>query len=217
MKSNKYLVLILSLFLLLLSAFVLAGCGGSTPQLNKDASLKTEWGALVQYKINDKWEEKSPSSLASYASVWYTTENNKLGIRVTINNPNNSTYKYSSTSTYSDWVKSEEKNHSDEGISSSLSSSVDAYKLPSYSDFTITEVGDKEAADITFRIYKETYTVSYSDKLAQEMKAKNPDFKQKEDCTTYYAVIKDGSHDMEISSSSDAILDSFLKTLSVKW
>ena len=66
-------------------------------------------------------------------------------------------------------------------------------------------------------VSKMKYTSTYSDSRAAEFRESNPDFEKTQSSTTYYAVIKDGSHDMEITAGSEKLLRDFLGTCTIKW
>ena len=176
------------------------------PPLNKDASLKTEWGAVLQYKVNSDWNETGPNSSDSSAFVQYGSEDGFLWIDIT--NTKGSLYKYNSESTYSDWIDYQEEYHTQ---------APKDQDDPTYTDYSLEEIGTKQIGELEFRIYKMTYTVSFPDSFYEKVKAEKSDFKQNDSATYYYALIKDGPHDLEITANSEPLLNEFLGTLSIKW
>lgn len=227
--GKKIIATIVASVIAIAIASGLCGCSGGVSSLNKDASLETDWGTVLQYKVNSNWEESDSASSDSLASVYYTDKNTKESIFISIDDADNLTYKYSSDSTYSDWIK-----NSEETYTRSAQDQADWYKknmtgqnykeeyadpdmYPSYSNYSLDEVGQKDVSGCTFRIYKRSYTVTFSDSYIERAKEKNPDIQKTTDSTSYCAILKDGSHDMEITASSEALLNSFLSTLSIKW
>lgn len=217
-------------FAVMVSAIVLSlflsGC--SSVNLNKDASFRTDWGATVQYKVNSDWEEKEGLSTDSYYSIDYSSKNGKDTLFIWMSNTESSTYKYSSRSTYSQWLEDNEKTYSQ-----SAQEQADAYKqlsgsraskdltnpeaYPDYTGYTLNEAGTETVDGIEFRLYKMSYTRTYSDSQFAKMQENNPDkqIEQTEQITRYIAVVKNGVYDIEVMASNEAILKGVLDSMTI--
>lgn len=206
----------------------LAGCGNSVA-LTKDESLKTEWGTVLQYKIGDDWETLPGYSIKTSVTTSYYDEATESSLGIDLEDTNSAVYEYDTTSTYSDWLQSKEefytKSAQDQADWYKENITGDSYEeeyaqpenYADYTDFSIEEIGSEEVAGVEFRLYEMKYTSTYSDAWMEKIGEKNPDFDQVNHAVTYYAIVKDGEHDLEISANSEALLKSFLKTLTIKW
>lgn len=232
MKSISKLSVPPFIFAISLCGLLLTFCGCSaTPNLSKDASLRTEWGTVLQYKINSDWHTVSDYSSDSQASIYYANEESKDTLSIEVDNTNSSVYKYSSASTFGDYLDlqeeyfsqtAEQQARSYKDYNSHSSSSIDLSKAenhPDYSDYSISEIKKEKIDGVEFRIYKQSYTATYSDSYVQTIHQNNPDsnFQKIQHATKYLALVKDGRHDLEITANNEALLNAFLETLSVRW
>ena len=236
--TNSVRSLFSRLALIGIAIICIAGCSSITYRLDRDKSLTTSWGSVFQYKIDSRWSEPEWSSKVSnddnFASALYSSDNEDdwLGVSIHAQNPNGSLTKYSSTSTYGDWIDSQEKNYSQtaeeqaawhkEHISKYTSSDPaldDPNHYPDYKDFSLNQIGDRTINGAEFRLYKMEYTLSYSEKAYATLKEKNPGTStpQQQRMTEFYAIVKDGSHDVEINTTNSQLLNDFLNTLQIKW
>lgn len=153
-------------------------------------------------------------------------------VSVTVENTNSSLWKYSSEATYGDWLDSREEYYSRSAEEQAAwykenmsdysgydEERAKAESYPDYKNYKMSEAGSFDIDGVSFRLYKMTYTISYSDAAWSKLKERHPDanVKQTSDYDIYYAVVKDGSHDAVISASDERLLKDFLKTLQIKW
>lgn len=211
------------------ACLVIVGCGSAASasyKLDRDKSIKTEWGAVAQYKIDSNWEEKTATSLKSHAITSYKTDKDKGNALVLdIANTGDSSYKYSSDSTYGDWLDSQENiymNTKPEEMAEAARAAGDtaatADDYPTYSNYKMEELGAQVVDGLEWRLYKMSYTRAYTDAKTQMLKEKDPNFQQSQNNEVYYAIIKDGTHDFEVYVySNQKLLKDFLDTLTVKW
>ena len=211
-------------------AFSCLGCSASSYSLTRDKSLSTDWGTVFQFKVDPNWTEAdSPKGTESMVFASYFSADHNEGASITATNTKHSSYKYSTTATYGDWMDSNEhffsrtaKEQAQEyeklmGSSSSYKkeyASEDHY--PDYKDCSISELGKESVSGTDFRLYKMKYTSAYSDAAYENIK-KDSTIKQVMEHESYYAIVKDGSRDVEITATSEKILRDFLRTLEIKW
>ncbi|MCH4184486.1 MAG: hypothetical protein LKF61_03275 [Eggerthellaceae bacterium] len=200
--------------------------------LNKDDSVTTKWGTMLQYKIDKDWEKSSYSiNDKSMADEDYHNSDDTIFVGLSIDNTNDSSYKYSTTSTYADWQDSMERRctatpteQAEEYKTTTPQNSsyyddelADADCYPTYSDYSLSEKDPITINNNKFRIYKLHYKATSSDTAYTEEKENNPNAEQSTACDVAFALIKDGTHDIEVSASSEALLKSYLNTLEIKW
>ena len=199
MKSSFKVVLCLVAAIVPVCLF---GCSGGTAasyNLNKDASFSTDWGALLQYKIDSSWEEHGASSFVSYSG-------NNGFVGIDIQDTNSSLYQYSTDKSYADWQDRQREHGLDSG-----SDDIE------YSNYSLEEAGTTTIDGYDFRLYKEKYTATYSDELLEKFKESDPNAQKTQENEMCHAVIKDGTHDMVITASSESLLNDFVKTMTIKW
>lgn len=221
-KTKKVLLVCMAAAFTLAMSLSVCGCSkGYT--LDKDDSILTEWGTRVQYKIDSSWDTLGPSDSSFSSSADYYTKD--LYLHISLEDTEDSLYEYSSKSTYADWVDSEEEflSQTPEEQAEQLGGDPeypdlsDPDNYPQYSNASINEVGTITADGNEFRVYKVSYTATYSDSYYLEAHEKNPDFEQVQDTEMYYALLKDGDHDVEIIATSEGLLNDFMKTLEISW
>ena len=230
MKKSKRVSIVVAVVLAAIAALAISGC--SNYKLDKDGSLKTEWGTVFQYKVDSNWTEDRNDALNDdgVASVYYSSEGGEEFIDIFIENTDDGSYQYSSDSTYADWLSCQEETYSasaadqadwyEENFSDSSyydPEQADPNNYPDFTNYSMTEENPITADDMEFRVYKMEYTSTYSDSEYAEIKEKNPDFKQSTDNVIYYAILKDGEHDVEIATSDRKLLKNFMKTLEISW
>lgn len=206
MTQHKHYLMRTMALVVIAAVILLAVCGcSSSPKLDKDASIKTTWGELVQYKIPSDWEStKNSEELDFIAAKGY--EHGDDWIDVVTNNTKDRNYsRIHDDTTYSDWVQSQEEQHSGEakGESSRVGTTIE------YSDYKLEQTGTKEIDGVEFRLYEATYKYKAIDSQIADYD------KSTQYC--YYAVVKDGTHDLRIGSNNKAVFNSFLDTITIKW
>lgn len=198
MSISKYTKVALGVVAAIALSLCCFGCAGAAYNLDKDAALETDWGATVQYKVDSTWNEQSLPGFVEYKG-----EDDSL--IMTITDVNSSFYKFSKKSTYADWLKHEEIY---------LVTPTDNW---TYSNGTVEEVGTMEIDGVEFRVYKETYTVTYTEKMMNQFKEQGSEEAQVHEEVYFKAVVKDGAHDMEIAASSEELLNAVAATMIINW
>ena len=203
--------------------FAIAGCS-SGYNLDKDASLKTDWGTVLQYKVDSNWKDTSLDSNSSYsASASYDSEEGDDFIIVHVDNTRGSSYGTPDIQTYEEWEDGLKKT-----FSRSAQDQVDWYKemlsedrsvdeFPDYSNCSLDEQDPITVGDTEFRTFKLKYTVTYSDEAYKKAKENQTDLQQSHEGENYYAVLKDGEHDMEVTATSYGLLKDFMNTMEISW
>lgn len=186
-------------------------CSGPSYKLDRDKSIRTEWGATVQFKIDKSWEELWSFDNDDSSDIAFSggSEKSHTYVSVEIENTGSRLYKYDSSSTYGDWLDIQEKYGSSGSNDPDYAYSVD--------DYSIGQIGTVETDGDEFRVYKERYTITYDDSTYAKYKENEPDSKQTNTREMYYAVLKDGKHDMEVSANNEKLLKDFLSTMKISW
>ena len=204
-----------------------SGLLGSSYSLTKDQSIKTDWKTTLQFKVDPSWKDtSSPSNDEDSASASYADEKGEPWVNISLKNVDGMYYKLNSATTYEDWIKlngnvytlsAEEQAQfykdtmADSSYYNANQASADNY--PDYKDYSLKELGSKTIDGVGFRLYKMKVTVSMSDKMYNKAKQNNSEAKQTTVMEVYYAIVKDGNHDLEIAASSEKLLNDFLSTL----
>ena len=211
--SKRTIIIIAAIVVVAIVVAIVAGvsCSGPSYKLDKDESVRTEWGTTVQFKIDKNWEEMLPSNNEWWSRTSFTNNANKNHAYVSINleNAGSRLYKYDKSGTYSEWLDSQEEYFGTTSDHSDLGFTVD--------DYSIKQAGTIDVDGNEFRLYKEQRVETYDDSTYAKYKEKNPDIKQTNEHETYYAVFKDGRHDMEVSANSEKLLRDLLGTMSISW
>lgn len=215
-KPNKRLVAIVAaVTAIVIFVAIAAGvsCSGPSYKLDKDESIRTEWGTTVQFKIDKNWETNSTSNQNNEWSVHESyfgpaDSSDRAYVFIDLENTGHRIYKYDSTATYSDWLESN-KDFFDRHATSENGVTQENYSMD--------ELGTIKVDGNEFRLYKQHYTLSYDDAAYAKAKEKNPDAKQNTDLNTYYALIKDGKHDMEVTANTEKLLKDLLGTMKISW
>lgn len=224
---------VLALLIMLTAiALLCVSCTSKSYNLNRDKSLSTNWGDTLQFRIDSNWSTDSPDYNSDFSkSMYFYNSDENLALSITAENTTRSSYKYSSTKTYGDWIDWTESlfsrsaaNQADEYKQTHSKDDEDydpEYASPdNYCDFTdcsITELASENNNGNNFKIYKLNYKASYSDAAYANLKNKWPDLEREYENERYYALVKDGTHDLEISTDDEGMLRAFLKTLTIDW
>lgn len=208
--SKRTIIIIAAIVVVAIVVAIVAGvsCSGPSYKLDKDESVRTEWGTAVQFKVDKGWEEKVISDSESSACTSYSggEEKAKLFIFIDIDNTRGRTYKYSSSATYGDWLDNQEE------FIEELSS-----EYLTYSGYSMDQLGDIDVDGNEFRLYKQQYTMTYRDDKYAEVKEKNPEAQKSYETTMFYAVLKDGRHDMVVDANNEKLLKDVLGTMTISW
>lgn len=231
-ESKACPIFIVAVISAMLVASVLTSCSAKSYSLTKDASLVSGWGDMIQFKVDENWGDgqDSNSSLGTtYCSgSWTSFDSENLrseGIRITMWNTNDISYKYYDENTYAGWQESMAKRYSepaeaqaDEQTSNSASISTDGDTSDTaYSNCSIKDTGTVKVDGKTFRTFSVTYHYKLSDSEYKVAKALSQDAKQEGDCTDCYGIIKDGNHDIEVYASEPQLLKDVLSTMEFSW
>lgn len=230
--AKKFGVLVV---VMALCALFVVGCFGPNYKLDRDKSLSTSWGTVLQYKVDNGWSERdSAYSSEDSASVSYESDdgNDSLFLNISVDNPSGSLRKYDSDSTYGDWLDSKEEYYTQsaeeqaawyrENMSDYLSENPtlgDANYYPDFKDYSMSELGSIDVDGTSFRLYKMEYTISYTDAAYANAKEKYPDsdIEQSRKEELFFAIVKDGLHDAEIATTNEKLLKDFMGTMQIKW
>lgn len=217
-KRRNLIVIALAVFVAL---FINACSGASSAKpynLTKDEAIKTEWGAIIQFKIDEDWEEDEFYSEYDFFQndEKYTTsyhsqprdDGSEDYIYISIMNTDHEYYSNESTNTYA-------------GFREDLESYKEMF-VEDNDDLKSEDVSIEEQEPITidgieYRVYRLSFEVSYSDEQYEKIKENYPEIPQNDIFEQYYAVVKDGEHDMEIESYDKELLIDFANAVEVKW
>lgn len=214
---------------IMLAAAMLGGCSGKSYSLTKDAALVSKWGDTVQFKVDKSWDDSDTSySDDGYCAEYWGSKDSKSasanGVTLMLWNTDERAYKYHESGTYAGWQKSMEERYSKsaedkakELNSYPTSSTVDADEVSSYSNCSIQDMGAVTVDGQEVRTFSVSYHYKYSDSKYQKLKEHSSGAKQEGDATEYYGLIKDGKHDLEVSTKDSQLLKDVLSTMSFSW
>lgn len=228
LRRTRALLLVGSLIVVIV---LCTGCFGASYSLDRDESIKTEWGAVIQYKIDDSWAA-SPSNGANSYSATASFHGDSAWLSFAMENADDSSYKYSSTSTYSGWLENQREFYTQSAADQAAwykeymsdsryydESKTNPSAYPDRTNYSMKEMGATRVGDVDFRLYTMKYTLSYSDEAYSRLKEEAPNTQQKqvEDHEMHYAIVKDGTHDFEVGANDERLLMDFMRTLQIKW
>lgn len=216
-----------------LCALAISGCGGASDSsdsgLIKDTSESAEWGTTLQFKVKSGWEKAGSSeSTAYYLQTMYTDNSGNPMLNISLENPNSSTYGQNLTNSYDDWKEYVSQYYSRTsqqmadvlneamGVSAGSSAAYNADMFPSYLNYSCTELDDATSHDKTYKLYKVSYDYEWTDAGYEDIKSKNSQIQKSGHSDEYYALLKDGTYDVEIiTEQSEALLRDFVGTLNI--
>ena len=207
------------------------GCAGSDYDLDRDKSLKTQWGTVLQFKVDSDWVKSDyPIDEDDSSYMAFYSEDGNVGVSISVENTAGSLYEYSSTSTYGDWIDSFEEFYTktpEEQAEEYVSLFGDSeYYDPEeanpeyydeYRDFSLDELNQVEIDGETFRVFKVKVTVVLSESRYEEAKKEDPDTEREWLSEAYYAILKEDGHDVEIYATSEELLRDFAGTMTIDW
>lgn len=185
-------------------AFALCGCSSDKIPLQQEVTMETEWGPVAHYNVKTNWTTYDTLTGSDRYNSFAYYENNVDSedgfIFFMLTNPHTDKYESGSTPFLTpDTTALVKTEHSQ------------------YAHYLVTE-GNWEALSqeisdgITFDRYKYSCKATYYN--SQYPWNKGTDYKE-EALEVVYAIAKSDTYDIEIASSSENLLNSFLDTLTI--
>lgn len=225
-KKNLFRITMVLIASVIMSMCI--ACANKPYNLTRDKSLKTNWGTVFQFKVDENWNAEDESSDYS-ASASFTNDDNENLIIISCNN----TAQGTGSTTYGEFLDSMEDTYTktpqewadmyieldnlmgdDSNIDPKM---LEADYWPTFSDYTMEELDSIEVEGNTFRVFHMKVNISYSDSMFEDMLEQDPDAKQNEELNTVYGVLYDGEHAVNIISTDEELLKDFMNTLTIKW
>lgn len=170
--------------------------------LNNPTTLESPWGETLQFKISNSWKQISSSSNNLCTEVMYDDRRSTISIKLF-----NPSCKNSVPQSYDEWERSKRK---------VFSIRTSEHPETVYVDQTLEETSFRYIDGNIVKLYTENIITEVSDSTYQQRKEINPEADNLSESTTYYAVLIDDAHCIQIETKSENLLNDFLSTLSIE-